>query len=253
MKDIDPILELRVMEIIHKNAKHMSSRSNMQNFTRFIREEFPPDQKPEQQQIIQVIWSLVSRGLIYFDLSNPHSVHWIIRLTDVGTRSIEQDITPDRPDYINRLQKKVPDISETVITYATESVAAYQARCFSASAVMIGVAAEAAFLEMAFACCSWLSGKGGETLKKELENPSNYIRKFQEFRKRLEPEKNRLPPDLKDNMTLRLDAALELLRNYRNDAAHPSGATFDQDDARGLLEIFVSSMQTLYLLKKQFE
>ena len=45
-----------------------------------------------------------------------------------------------------------------------------------------------------------------------------YSRKFREVRKRLESQKQDLPHDLSDGMTLTFDSVLDLLRVNRNDA-----------------------------------
>jgi hypothetical protein len=43
----------------------------------------------------------------------------------------------------------VPDVGSMVLQYVQESVASYNGRCYLASTVMLGVASEASFLEMA--------------------------------------------------------------------------------------------------------
>lgn len=82
---------------------------------------------------------------------------------------------------------------------------------------------------------------------------TNYIDKFQEFRKRLEAHKPELPEDLRDGMSLWLDGVLDLLRIYRNDAGHPTGKRLDREDAFTLLALFVRYAQKLYALKRVFD
>src|SRR3970282_369700 len=102
-------------------------------------------------------------------------------------------------------------------------VRCYTHACYLASAVMLGVASEAAFIEMAEASVNWLQS-AGVTLKKILDDPRlPYVRKFEEFRKRVESRKADLPDELADGMSLTFDAVLDLLRVRRNDAGHPTG------------------------------
>jgi len=65
---------------------------------------------------------------------------------------------------------------------------------------MLGVASEAAFLEMAQASVDWLQA-AGQKLQAVLDNPRQpYVKKFGEFRKRIEPRKPELPTELADGM-----------------------------------------------------
>lgn len=86
---------------------------------------------------------------------------------------------------------------------------------------MLGVASERAFTVLAETFVVARADDAGQ-LAGLLENPrTSYNARFREFRKRLEPLRSALPPDLVDVLTL--DAIADLLRVTRNAAGHPTG------------------------------
>lgn len=221
-----------------------------------LRSQFPPDQEPTTTQIMSAVWSLISQGLTYIDYSQPAPENWNLRLTDAGLAAAHDEaMNPDNSgDYLERLATVVPDDSLAVLQYAREAVISYNHRCYLASAVMLGVASEAAFLETARSLGNSLPTGQGEKFLKIVENPrTNYITKFIEFRKRVEPVKSRIPDELSDGMSLTLDSVLDLLRIYRNEAGHPTGKQILREDAFISLQMFARYLQRLYALKAFFD
>ena len=163
-------------------------------------------------------------------------------------------MNPDSPEYIRRLQEKVPGASDTVLTYTTEALRSYLNRCYLASAVMLGVASEAAFLEMAEAFGRWLSPTEGTPFLTLLNKPrASFEEKFRAYRNRLEPRKADLPRELSDSIALTHLAILDLLRIYRNDAGHPKGRVIERADAKINLEMFARYLERMYAFKAFFE
>jgi hypothetical protein len=119
---------------------------------------------------------------------------------------------------------------------------------------MLGVAAEAAFLELSAAFAKCLKGASAENLKKVLNEPrSTYDQKFTEFRKRLDPQKRNLPPSLADGLNLQMNAVLDLLRVARNDAGHPKDVNIGKDDCVASLLMFPRLTKRMYELNAFFE
>jgi hypothetical protein len=221
-----------------------------------LKARLPEGERPTAQQIMAAMWSLVGQGLAYIDISEHAPENWKLALSESGTAAVQdQQLNPDNAgEYLNQLMARVPGMSDTVAQYTREALASYTNRCYLASAVMLDVAAEAAFLEMAGAFCGWVPDGSGQALQAILDRQDrNYILKFEEFRKRLGPHKPALPSELKDNMTLRLDAILDLLRVYRNDAGHPTGKQIPRADAFLNLVSFAHCVERLYALKAHFE
>jgi len=223
-------------------------------FTEAVSKEYSKENRPSLDLVTQTLWSLLGRGFVYIDISQSAPENWEWRLTNAGTSAArDEQFNPDDPErYLLRLQSNVPDITPLVLMYASESVRCYTNESYLASAVMLGVASEAAFLEVAQASVSWLQG-AGEKLGKLLSNPREiYVKKFKEFRKRVEPRKGELPPELADGMSLTFDSVLDLLRMSRNEAGHPTGKSVSREDQYISLQMFGRYLQKLYDLGSFF-
>lgn len=225
-------------------------------FPQLVMHQFSENDRPTPDQVAEILWTLLGQGLVYIDMSQSAPTNWQWRLSSLGLSAVsDQEVNPDDPSgYLTRLRTMVPQASQTVLCYADEAVRSYTNRCYLASATMLGVASEAAFLEVATAFGAWLPGEQGQKFLSVLNNPrQNYIAKFSEFRKRVEPEKPKLPTALADGMALTMDSVLDLLRIYRNDAGHPTGKDVTREDAFINLQMFARYLQKLYLLKAFFE
>lgn len=208
------------------------------------------------RNVMAAIWALIGQGLAYIDFAQPAPENWTLGLTEAGARALQdRGMNPDNSgEYLTRLAAMVPDATPTVLRYAGEAVASYNGRCYLASAVMLGVASEAGFLEMALAFGAWLPEAQGAKFDQLIRSPRmNYIAKFAEFRKRIEPRRSQLPAELSDGMSLTLDSVLDLLRVFRNDAGHPTGKQISREDAFINLQMFARYLQKLYALKAFFE
>ena len=190
-------------------------------------------------QAYEALWGLTSEGLAYLDPAGQRSGtdNWQWRLTAIGARAATQGTwePADPAGFLRRLRHDHPTLDPSAITYLQEALRAFSSRCYLATAVMLGVAAEQVFLGMAEAFVA-SQPQAADKLGKMLTDPrSTYFQKFTELRKRLEPIRPSLPADLADTLTL--DAVADLLRLTRNSAGHPSGATIDQDTARVHLQM----------------
>lgn len=216
---------------------------------------FPKDRQPAPQQAMEAVWSLISQGLAYIDYTQSATENWSLFLTKAGLAAARDEaVNPDNSgEYLSQLASRVQQASETVMQYVREAVKSYTSRCYLASTVMLGVASEAAFLEMARSFASWLPDEQGKKFGKVIEDPrTNFITKFSEFRKRVESYKPNIPNELADNMSLTLDSVLDLLRINRNNAGHPTGKQISQDDAFTNLRMFARYLQKLYEFKNFF-
>jgi NADPH:quinone reductase-like Zn-dependent oxidoreductase len=93
---------------------------------------------------------------------------------------------------------------------------------------MLGVAAEQVFGRLAAA---FVTARPAETRRLQgfFSDNTTHYRRFDEFRKRLEPLRGALPDGLADSITL--DAVADLLRVTRNAAGHPTGQRVDEETA----------------------
>lgn len=217
--------------------------------------ELGPGGKRDDDAVMREVWALLAEGLAYIDMSQPHDYHWRLKLTEDGRAAAEGETTsPDLPDrYLQRLRERVPEASPTVMIYVTESVHSYIARCYLASAVMLGVASEAAFYEVAESFESWLSEPERASFRKTLQGRASYNEKYHKFRNQLLPKRAALPEDLCDNLELFLDGVWNQIRLYRNESGHPSGAHLNRDEAYTNLQLFPNYLKRMYGLKQHFD
>ncbi len=211
----------------------------------------------DSRKIMAAIWSLISQGLAFIDYSQPAPENWNLYLTDSGKAAVQDsDINPnDSGKYLENLTDRIPQIANLVMQYAREAVITYNSRCYLASAVMLGVASEAAFLNMAESFLKWIPNeKERSNFTNIIENKKqNYINKFLEFRKRVQTYKSEIPDELTDNMSLTMDSILDLLRIYRNESGHPTGRNISREDAFINLQMFARYLEKIYKLKSFFE
>lgn len=108
----------------------------------------------------------------------------------------------DPEGYLSRLRGEAPGLDDLAVRYVREALRAFNARCYLACSVMLGVASEQAFRGLAEAFVA-VNGEQDGKLSKLLLNPrSTYATRFEEFRRRLDPLRSALPHDLADVLTL---------------------------------------------------
>jgi hypothetical protein len=123
-------------------------------------------------------------------------------------------------------------------------------RCYLATSVMLGVAAEREFLVIAESYAA-SSMAGAPAMARELAKArNNYFALWTEFRKRIEPIRQDLPDTLADAFTL--DAIADLIRLTRNEAGHPTGRKIDEDTARVHLTSAPMYLRKMQLLSAHF-
>jgi hypothetical protein len=131
----------------------------------------------------------------------------------------------DPEAYLARLRQHSPEVDPVAVNYLTEALSAFNARCFLASAVMLGVASERIVDGLARAVANY-RGESAKRLRAALEDPrASQFSRFTEMRKQLEPMRPELPDGTADTLTL--DAVADLLRVTRNEAGHPTGGDID--------------------------
>ena len=202
------------------------------------------------------VWSLVAQNRLYIDYTQPSPTYWKLCLTARGRAAVsDEDINPDNPTgYIRYLCDEIPDLNETVKAYVYEALYAYNNELCRASTVMLGVASEAAVLEVAGTLGRALQGREPQQYRQAIDarRPS-YLAKFEAFRKKLESKKSWLPDELSDGLDLTMHSVGEFLRIYRNSAGHPKGDAVDRKDCFTHLHMFVRYAKKLYAIRACLE
>lgn len=221
-------------------------------FSENVRAAAPKSDQPTYHQIMEAVWSLIAQGLAYIDYSQSAAENWELHLTESGrAAAADEEGNPDDPaGYMRRLLSSVPGISDVVKGYAQEALLAYNARLYRASAVMLGVASEAAVLDVAASLANTMKeSEARQYLETVNAKKQNYIAKFEVFQQKLRSKKDLLPEEVANGFDLMMNAVGDLLRVYRNDAGHPTGLLVSRDDCFIHLRMFLLYAKKLYLLK----
>jgi hypothetical protein len=204
----------------------------------------------------EALWGLMGDGLIFLDPAGQSQSsswdNWRWQLTDAGRQTATEGTWEphDPARFLARLRDRSPGLADEAIAYFEEALPAFNARCYLASSVMLGVAAEQVFGRLAAA---FVGAHPSETdrLKRLLSDSSSHYRRFDEFRKRLEPIRATVPEGLADAITL--DAVADLLRVTRNAAGHPTGQQVDEEVAYTHLVMAAMLLAKMTELAEHFE
>lgn len=204
-------------------------------------------------EVYETLWALLGEGLIFLnpDGQGSGTDNWRWQLSAVGTKAATSGTwEPHDPErYMERLRAYSPSITPVAISYVEEALRAFNARCYLASAVILGVASECVMEGLARAVSD--ATPGAQQLRRAIANPrTSQFTRFVELRKQLEPMRNALPDGLAD--TLPLDAVADLLRVTRNEAGHSTGNQMDEDTAYTHLQMAARYLQKMTTLEAYF-
>lgn len=207
--------------------------------------------------VYEAVQGLQGDGLVFLDPAGQATSgsfdNWRWRLSADGRAAARTNSWEPRDPqrYLARLRERAPSLDPIADMYVSEALRSFNARCYLASSVMLGVAAEQVFGRVAEAFVAG-APHGTEKLQKLLSSQSaTYHQRFVEFRKRLEPLRSSLPDGLADSITL--DAVADLLRVTRNTAGHPSGQRIDEDTAYTHLNLTGVLLAKMIDLAEHFE
>jgi hypothetical protein len=208
--------------------------------------------KKEQKYFLESIHCLLNQGVIMWgkeaEIGGSDFYPWF-SITSYGKKVLEKgDIIPHDPhNYLERLRKTIPKLDEIVLVYVEESWECFLNSNFFASAVMLGVASEAAFNQLFTAFKN--SKITNELIKKEctsLEGTNSIKRKFDFIYNELIKAKNQFNRKTQDTLEYNLTGIFNLIRLQRNEAGHPTGIKRDRDEMFANLTLFIMYCKTIY-------
>jgi hypothetical protein len=201
-------------------------------------------------QRYEILWSLIHKGLIFLDIGAGGAAdNWEIILTERGRAAASgMPFDPDASTpYISKLREPIPADDGVVLSYAEEAHRSYEARCYFAAVVMIGVASEVALLGLFASFGSYLDQLGSNSFAEQLKRKRMFAEKFETFRKFW--NSTSLPEDIKANSDVWINAAAEVIRKHRNDAGHALVVNVDRSTTHMLLSIFPEYIAEVYDVK----
>ena len=204
-------------------------------------------------QVLEALWGLVGEGLAYLDPAGQGSGtdNWRWRPSAAGIAAATGGSWEPRDvdGYLKRLRAHRPQVDDVAIAYVAEALRAFNARCYLATSVMLGVASESVINGLGRAIVA-VRGEKAAQLEKLLDSSASRLgRQFDEMRKQL--VQMDLPDGLTDTLTL--DAVADLLRISRNSVGHPTGAAVDEDTAYTHLQMAARYLQKVTMLQAHLE
>jgi hypothetical protein len=210
---------------------------------------------PEEdlEKIRQIASELLNQDILVWgwNLENPGPP--FLRITGYGRASLQSDEPlPHDPDgYLAYLKREVPIVDDTILVYVTEALQGFLRGLMLSSTVMLGAAAEKAFLLLIEAYTNSIT----DLPRKErfVRKTSGVIkRKLDGFRSEVPSFRTRLPSPLLDDLDIQLDGIFNLIRTCRNDAGHPTGRRIDRQLVYANLRLFVGYCKRAYGLIEFF-
>lgn len=210
--------------------------------------------KPAHQQalprfLLDAFWALVVEGVIApgSEKGDPNTA--LFHVTEHGRRILaEPDYQPHDPvAYLQQLGATVSPPDPTVLAYLQESLHCYSRGLVVASTMMLGIAAERVFQLVCDSLVAALKDPGEQAafqkildrnpMKPKLDWVSDKLRQIQNPKR---------PPDLPEDMDIKIPGIFNLIRCQRNDVGHPrpSPPSVTRDDAYGYLRLFPSYYAT---------
>src|SRR6266568_4481908 len=204
-----------------------------------------PDQ--DLEKVREIISELVIQGILIWGWNLENPAPPFLRITQYGRESLRagQPIPHDPDGYLSYLKKEIPTVDETILVYVSEALQAYLRGLTLSSTVMLGGAAEKAFLLLIDSYANAITDvRKQERFRKEASGPIK--RKIDAFRREVATFRSRLPRSLEDDLDIQLDGILNLIRNCRNDVGHPTGRRIDRQLAYANLRLFVGYCKRAY-------
>jgi hypothetical protein len=196
----------------------------------------------EKNLIMEVVWSLITQGILVPGLNDSNQGWPFLRLTEYGQRCVAEDrILPHDPDgYLRDFRNTVPNADPTVVEYLTESLQCYIHGLHRSAAVMLGGASEQAVLLMIESYGNSIADRNAkQTFQTNFQRAPSIFRRYELFEGKLIGIKHGLPRTLTDNVDSLLRGVFDLIRSSRNDAGHPAiGASISRDAVYSHLRLF---------------
>lgn len=204
------------------------------------------------------IWEMVRLGLIWFymgsDASNTPG-GWHVRLTDRARSALAEggDYSPDDSHgYLAQLRTDVPNLDVITAAYVREALLAFEGDLYLSATVMIGTAAEKAFLDMLEGFRRHLQGKQLDDMDESIEKIS-VLAKVLTFRKLMTNRMHLLPETQRDDFEGLFAGVQRTIRIARNEAGHPTGKLPSRLTCHGNLLLAAGFIKDLYAMKAHFE
>lgn len=212
---------------------------------------YPPDLQ-DSEIFLEVFWDLFRQGIITLGLNDNNREFPFFRVSQLGKQIVESQSVyffHDVSSYEQAIRAEVPMINDVTLLYLKEAMQAFRSGCILSCSVMLGVATEHTFLLLL------------ETIENNSIHQAVYRtvfalrtiqQKVNKFKVILDQNLKSMPGEIKEDIDTHFAGILSIIRNFRNQAGHPSGKIIDREQAFVLLQLFIPYSKKLYQLMEYF-
>jgi hypothetical protein len=83
-----------------------------------------------------------------------------------------------------------------------------------------------------------------------VRNERTILQRINKFKHVLDQHQKSLPSEVKEDLDTHVAGILSVIRNFRNQAGHPTGKVIDREQAYVLLQLFIPYCRKMYQLKE---
>ena len=238
--DIGLVREVLLRRLREDGSAWTQFRSLDHEFERFL--EFPSNNEKGQfdDLLREIIWEFVVTGIITpgngLSTSQAGLPHFSI--TEFGRKVLaEERAIPHDPDgYLAEIRTAGEHCVDVVaVGYVEEALSCFTRGCYTASVLLLGVAAEAVVLK----ACDLIK----PAAEKEYNIKTRHRRLVDRYRALSKKERHEALPD---GLDVTLTSAYDLIRRQRNDLGHPQvPPTIDRQHAFTFFQVFLTVVRDL--------
>ncbi len=219
------------------------------------RENFPTHLSPyipltqhDKAIYLEVFWDLFRQGITTLGRNDSNRTFPDFRVSEFGRKIIAQSdlyFYHDVSSYEKVIRENAPGIEDGTITYLKEAMQAFMSGCLLSSSVMLGVAAEDAFLTL---LDTVENNPDHTTAYKNVFSERTIHRKIEKFRNILMQQAKSLKPEVLEDLDIRLFGIQSMIREFRNDAGHPTGKIPSREQCYVMLTVFIPCCKKIHQL-----
>lgn len=231
-------------------AEVFSRRENGTNQDRLAQHRLSNE---DSEIFLEVFWELFRQGIITLGTNANSPAFPFFRISQFGIKIIETQnayFFHDIESYTKLINDNIPNIDAVTLIYLQEAMQAFKSSCILSSSVMLGVATEHTFLLMLEVI---KSNPTHETTYQNVFDQRTILQKVNKFKNILDQHIRTLPAEIQEDLDTHFAGILSIIRNFRNQAGHPTGKILDREQAYILLQLFIPYCKKIYQLKDHFK
>ena len=215
-----------------------------------ISQQLPDNDK---SRVIEVLWRLVSQGILCPRTIGDETNHHFFNITELGEQIIDSgtDSPYDPFGYMKRLKDQAPNLDRNTVTYVEEALQCFLAGHFTGASVVLGVASENEILDLIEKYVLSIPEPDQSKLRTAIEKQNPIKKRFEKFFEHLNQGKAKLPLELRGEMDTFLNGIFNIVRLYRNDTGHPTGQRANRETIYANLNLFLFYARRISELKNE--